>query len=57
MTSLALPHTKLIAGALALSSSALSLIDLRTHSATHPRLGALDHISVHHLGRHRCVTV
>lgn len=46
---------QLVAGALALARSALDLIDLRRHSATHPRLGALDHISVHHLSlTNRC---
>ncbi|KAF5833863.1 hypothetical protein DUNSADRAFT_9698 [Dunaliella salina] len=47
---------QLLAGALALSHTALGLIDLRNHKAKHPRLGALDHISVHHLGSHSLPT-
>lgn len=31
----------------AVSDAALAAIDLRRHDATHPRLGALDHVSVH----------
>eukprot|EP00200_Dunaliella_tertiolecta_P000654 CAMPEP_0202366484 /NCGR_PEP_ID=MMETSP1126-20121109/17078_1 /ASSEMBLY_ACC=CAM_ASM_000457 /TAXON_ID=3047 /ORGANISM="Dunaliella tertiolecta, Strain CCMP1320" /LENGTH=456 /DNA_ID=CAMNT_0048961545 /DNA_START=74 /DNA_END=1444 /DNA_ORIENTATION=+ len=49
-------HRTLVAGALALSHTALSLIDLRNHKAKHPRLGALDHISVHHLGTYSLPT-
>jgi glutamate formiminotransferase len=36
--------------ALALTEKALSLIDLRTHTATHPRCGVVDHISCHAIG-------
>ena len=36
-------------GVLQLSKTALSLIDLREHDATHPRLGVVDHISCHPL--------
>ena len=32
-----------------IAERAVSLIDLRGHAATHPRLGACDHISVHPL--------
>lgn len=39
----------LAAATLALAREALRLVDLRTHTATHPRLGALDHVSVHPL--------
>jgi len=49
------PPAQLVAGTVALSKRALALIDLTTHAATHPRLGALDHISVHPLGRWRPV--
>ncbi|GLI66512.1 hypothetical protein VaNZ11_010333, partial [Volvox africanus] len=33
-----------------LSRVALQLLDLRSHAATHPRLGVVDHISLHPLG-------
>ena len=36
--------------ALALTERALSLIDLREHSAMHPRCGVVDHISCHAIG-------
>ena len=36
--------------ALALTEQALKTIDLRNHSATHPRCGAVDHISCHAVG-------
>jgi len=36
--------------AMALTERALSLVDLRNHSATHPRCGVVDHISCHALG-------
>lgn len=36
--------------ALALTGQALSTVDLRNHSATHPRCGAVDHISCHAIG-------
>lgn len=36
--------------AMALTERALSLLDLRTHSATHPRCGVVDHISCHAIG-------
>ncbi|CAM9647632.1 unnamed protein product [Choristocarpus tenellus] len=38
------------AAALAVSRSALGSIDLRYHDATHPRVGSVDHISVHAIG-------
>lgn len=39
-----------LAGAvLALARAALALVDLQRHAATHPRLGAVDHISCHPL--------
>lgn len=37
------------AAATTLSRAALSFIDLRSHEATHPRLGVVDHISCHPL--------
>ena len=40
---------KMVHGVLELSKMALSLIDLRDHHATHPRLGVVDHISCHPL--------
>lgn len=36
--------------ALALTERALALVDLREHSATHPRCGVVDHISCHAIG-------
>lgn len=46
-----LTFLQLSAAVLALSRRALQLLDLRQHTATHPRLGAVDHVSVHPLGR------
>eukprot|EP00798_Chlamydomonas_sp_ICE-L_P016099 gene16099-22241_t len=40
---------KLSETAVQLSELALSKLDLRTHVATHPRLGVVDHISIHPL--------
>lgn len=40
---------QLAAAAARLSKAALRLLDLRHHSATHPRLGVVDHISCHPL--------
>ena len=40
---------QLAAAAASLAEAAIERIDLRSHSATHPRLGAADHISVHPL--------
>ena len=37
----------LVHAAVSLSTAALEAIDLRSHSATHPRLGVVDHISCH----------
>ncbi len=45
-----LPFLQLAAAVLSLSRRALQLLDLRQHTATHPRLGAVDHVSVHPLG-------
>ncbi len=39
----------LVDGALAVSMLALDLVDLRRHSATHPRLGVVDHVACHPL--------
>lgn len=39
----------LAAAAITLARSALSALDLRSHAATHPRLGVVDHISCHSL--------
>lgn len=36
--------------AVQLARAALAAIDLRLHSASHPRLGVVDHISCHPLG-------
>ena len=36
--------------AMALTERALALVDLREHSATHPRCGVVDHISCHAIG-------
>ncbi len=41
----------LVDAALAVSTSALELVDLRGHEATHPRLGVVDHVSCHPLLR------
>lgn len=41
----------IIKASLAVSRLALRHIDLRTHEATHPRIGVVDHVSVHPLGR------
>jgi hypothetical protein len=38
---------QLTGAAAAVAEAALDVIDLRTHDATHPRLGAVDHISCH----------
>ncbi|GFR43255.1 hypothetical protein Agub_g4316 [Astrephomene gubernaculifera] len=45
---------QLAAAVVRLSHSALLQLDLRTHAASHPRLGAVDHISLHplQLGSH-----
>lgn len=42
---------RLVRGAMAVSTLALDLIDLRRHEATHPRLGVVDHVSCHPLVR------
>lgn len=39
-----------VAGALRVSQLALRALDLRHHSASHPRLGVVDHIAVHAIG-------
>lgn len=36
--------------AIEVSRRALKLVDLRTHDASHPRVGVIDHISIHPLG-------
>ncbi|KAJ9534594.1 hypothetical protein QJQ45_022186, partial [Haematococcus lacustris] len=41
--------SQLAQGVVHLSQTALSCLDLRQHSATHPRLGVVDHISLHPL--------
>ena len=38
--------------AVTLSLAALAALDLRSHAATHPRLGVVDHISCHPLSSH-----
>ncbi|GLC34785.1 hypothetical protein PLESTB_001163800 [Pleodorina starrii] len=44
-------HADLLTAAVVrLSRAALRLLDLRSHAATHPRLGVVDHISLHPLG-------
>jgi hypothetical protein len=43
-------HHQLAATVAAVAHAALAAIDLRAHSATHPRLGVLDHVSLHPLG-------
>lgn len=45
-----LPPAQLTAAVTAVAVQALACIDLRHHDATHPRLGAVDHISCHPLG-------
>lgn len=40
----------LSAAAVALARAALAALDLRRHAASHPRLGTVDHISLHPLG-------
>lgn len=40
---------QLAAAVVALAQEALQLLDLRQHTATHPRLGTVDHISCHPL--------
>ncbi len=40
---------QLAAAVVALAQEALQLLDLRRHTATHPRLGTVDHISCHPL--------
>lgn len=44
-----LPCMQFAADVASVSATALRVLDLRTHSATHPRLGAVDHISCHPL--------
>ncbi len=39
-----------------LARAALETIDLRSHAASHPRLGVVDHISCHPLGRDAALT-
>ena len=41
---------QLAAAAVDLSKSALSVLDLQQHTATHPRIGVVDHISCNPLG-------
>lgn len=41
---------QLAAAAVNLARQALAAVDMRAHDATHPRLGAVDHISCHPLG-------
>lgn len=41
--------TGLASAAVTLAHAALQAVDLRTHEASHPRLGAVDHISCHPL--------
>ncbi|KXZ48167.1 hypothetical protein GPECTOR_30g263 [Gonium pectorale] len=41
---------RLTAAVVRLSRAALALLDMRTHEARHPRLGVVDHISLHPLG-------
>jgi hypothetical protein len=43
------PVLQLSSAILALSRAALASLDLSRHTATHPRLGVVDHISVHPL--------
>ena len=42
--------TQLATAAVQLSRAALTQLDLRQHTATHPRLGVVDHISCNPLG-------
>lgn len=42
---------QLTAAVLAVAEAALSALDLRSHAADHPRLGVLDHVSLHPLGQ------
>lgn len=44
-------HVQLPNCVLALAKEAAARISLRDHVATHPRLGVMDHIACHHLGR------
>ena len=41
------PLAQLVSAAVTVAEAALGAIDLRAHDATHPRLGAVDHISCH----------
>jgi hypothetical protein len=41
---------QLVIAAVQLSKAALSLLDLQEHTATHPRLGVVDHITCNPLG-------
>jgi glutamate formiminotransferase len=42
---------QLTAAVLSVAEAALSVLDLRSHAADHPRLGVLDHVSLHPLGQ------
>eukprot|EP00271_Cylindrocystis_brebissonii_P014622 TRINITY_DN36037_c0_g1_i1.p1 TRINITY_DN36037_c0_g1~~TRINITY_DN36037_c0_g1_i1.p1 ORF type:complete len:367 (+),score=35.22 TRINITY_DN36037_c0_g1_i1:255-1355(+) len=50
------PERSLREAVVALASAAFDLIDLRLHEGTHPRLGVVDHISVHPLGEASSLT-
>jgi len=45
-------HPQLAAAVVNVAEAALSVIDLCKHSATHPRLGAVDHVSCHPVPEH-----
>ncbi|EIE23961.1 Formiminotransferase [Coccomyxa subellipsoidea C-169] len=49
------PH-ELAGSVVRLARAALETIDLRSHAASHPRLGVVDHISCHPLGRDAALT-
>ena len=53
-TLVAASSAPLEAAARALCAAALCRADLRTHAASHPRLGVIDHVAVHPLG---CATL
>jgi glutamate formiminotransferase len=42
---------QLAAAVLSVAEAALTALDLRNHAADHPRLGVLDHVSLHPLGQ------
>ncbi|WIA12498.1 hypothetical protein OEZ85_012531 [Tetradesmus obliquus] len=51
LTLVATNSAELTAAVLAVAEAALSALDLRSHAADHPRLGVLDHVSLHPLGQ------